>query len=160
MCRDLDRAAEFDQSQLFRKIYEEEFGIPGGEPYGLLVIDHEVRHRSGPRARRPTTSSALRLLAGVAAAAFVPDHASARVAGVAGGRRLRRPRQRRRHRHAVPRRRTRPLAQPGVARGHALPRASACRACWRARRGATIPPARDGFRYTRIRARSRPTASG
>ena len=45
ICRDLERAIEFDQSQLFRKIYEGEFGMPGGEPYGLLVVDHEVRHR-------------------------------------------------------------------------------------------------------------------
>ncbi len=29
LCRDLERAAEFDQSQLFRKVYEEEFGIAG-----------------------------------------------------------------------------------------------------------------------------------
>ena len=32
ICRDLERAIEFDQSLLFRKIYEEEFGMPGGEP--------------------------------------------------------------------------------------------------------------------------------
>ncbi len=71
LCRDLERAAEFDQSQLFRKIYEEEFGSPGGEPFGLLVIDHEVRHRPGPEA--PTDDvGALANLAGIAAAAFVP----------------------------------------------------------------------------------------
>ena len=45
ICRDLERAAEFDQSHLFRQIYEGEFGMPGGEPFGLLLIDHEVRHR-------------------------------------------------------------------------------------------------------------------
>lgn len=71
LCRDLDRAAEFDQSQLFRRIYEDEFGTPGGEPLGLLVIDHEVRHRPAPEA--PTDDvTALRLLAAVVAAAFVP----------------------------------------------------------------------------------------
>ena len=71
LCRDLERAAEFDQSQLFRKIYEEEFGSPGGEPYGLLVIDHEARHR--PTAGIPTDDvSALASLSGVAAAAFTP----------------------------------------------------------------------------------------
>ena len=71
LCRDLERAAEFDQSQLFRKIYEEEFGSPGGEPYGLLVIDHEVRHRPGPGAPSDDVT-ALANLAGVAAAAFAP----------------------------------------------------------------------------------------
>jgi type VI secretion system ImpC/EvpB family protein len=71
LCRDLERAAEFDQSQLFRKIYEEEFGSPGGEPYGLLVVDHEVRHR--PMAGAPTDDvAALGQLAGLAAAAFAP----------------------------------------------------------------------------------------
>ena len=48
VCRDLERAIEFDQSLLFRKVYEEEFGMPGGEPYGLLVVDHELRHRPAP----------------------------------------------------------------------------------------------------------------
>jgi type VI secretion system ImpC/EvpB family protein len=71
LCRDLDRAVEFDQSQLFQKVYEEEFGSPGGEPYGLLVVDHEIRHRPFPGA--PTDDvTALAQLSGVAAAAFVP----------------------------------------------------------------------------------------
>jgi type VI secretion system ImpC/EvpB family protein len=71
ICRDLERAVEFDQSHLFRKVYEEEFGTPGGEPYGLLVVDHEVRHRPGPTA--PTDDvNALAALAGVAAASFSP----------------------------------------------------------------------------------------
>jgi type VI secretion system protein ImpD/type VI secretion system protein ImpC len=71
ICRDLDHAVEFDGSQLFRLVYEEEFGMPGGEPYGLLVIDHEVRHRMSPSA--PTDDvTALIQLCGVAAAAFVP----------------------------------------------------------------------------------------
>jgi len=71
LCRDLERAAEFDQSQLFGKVYESEFGMPGGEPYGLLVVDHEVRHRPMPGA--PTDDvAAIAQLAGVAAAAFAP----------------------------------------------------------------------------------------
>ena len=71
VARDLERAAEFDQSHLFRKIYEEEFGSPGGEPYGLLVVDHEVRHR--PSAAAPTDDvTVLKLLASIAAAAFTP----------------------------------------------------------------------------------------
>ena len=71
LCRDLERAIEFDQSQLFRKIYEEEFGTPGGEPYGLLIVDHEIHHR--PFAGAPTDDvTALAQLSGVAAAAFVP----------------------------------------------------------------------------------------
>ena len=37
--RDLDKAVEFDQSQIFKKIYEEEFGTAGGEPYGCMIGD-------------------------------------------------------------------------------------------------------------------------
>ena len=48
LCRDLERAIEFDQSAIFRKVYEDEFGVAGGEPFGLLVGDYEVRHRPGP----------------------------------------------------------------------------------------------------------------
>ena len=71
LCRDLERAPEFDQSQLFRKVYEDEFGMPGGEPFGLLVMDHAVRHRRTPDA--PTDDvGALALLSAVAAAAFAP----------------------------------------------------------------------------------------
>jgi type VI secretion system ImpC/EvpB family protein len=70
-CRDLERAIEFDQSQLFRKVYEEEFGMPGGEPYGLLVVDHEIRHR--PFTGAPTDDvNALAQFSQIAAAAFVP----------------------------------------------------------------------------------------
>jgi type VI secretion system protein ImpD/type VI secretion system protein ImpC len=76
LCRDLERAIEFDQSQLFQKIYENEFGMPGGEPYGLLVIDHEVRHRPAPGAATDDIN-ALTQLSAVAAAAFVPTVLSA-----------------------------------------------------------------------------------
>ncbi len=71
ICRDLERAIEFDQSHLFRKVYEEEFGTPGGEPYGLMVVDHEVRHRPSPTSRTDDVS-ALVALSGVAAASFCP----------------------------------------------------------------------------------------
>ncbi len=30
--KDLDKASEFDQSEAFKKLYETEFGSPGGEP--------------------------------------------------------------------------------------------------------------------------------
>ena len=71
ICRDLERAIEFDQSNLFRKVYEDEFGTPGGEPYGLMIIDHDVRHRPSANARTDDMT-ALNGLAGIAAAAFCP----------------------------------------------------------------------------------------
>jgi len=71
VCRDLERAIEFDQTQVFLKVYSEEFGMPGGEPYGLLVGDYEVQHRRS--ADHPTDDvAALQALSGVAAAAFSP----------------------------------------------------------------------------------------
>jgi type VI secretion system protein ImpD len=71
LARDQDRALEFDQSQLFRKVYNGEFGTPGGEPFGLLVGDYELTHRPYPD--HPTDDlAALRGISGVAAAAFAP----------------------------------------------------------------------------------------
>jgi type VI secretion system protein ImpC len=43
---DLEKAVEFDQSQLFKKIYEKEYGTFGGSPYGLLVGDYEIDRSS------------------------------------------------------------------------------------------------------------------
>jgi type VI secretion system protein ImpD len=73
---DAERALEFDQSQLFRKVYNEEFDTPGGTPYGLLIGDYQVRHM--PDAEHPTDDlGALASVAQVAAAAFAPFIASA-----------------------------------------------------------------------------------
>jgi len=41
LLRDLQRAPEFDQSALFKKIYEEEFGVFGGEPFAAVIGDYE-----------------------------------------------------------------------------------------------------------------------
>jgi len=41
LLRDLQRAPEFDQSALWKKVYEEEFGMFGGAPFGALVGDYE-----------------------------------------------------------------------------------------------------------------------
>lgn len=73
LTRDFDRAAEFDQSTLFAKVYNEEYGMPGGLPYGLLLCDYAVRHRFPTGAEQPTDDiSTLSGLAQVAAAAFAP----------------------------------------------------------------------------------------
>ena len=63
--RDLTKAVEFDQSQLFKKIYENEFGTPGGEPYGALIGDYEWTNH-------PDDVDTLRLISNVAAGAFAP----------------------------------------------------------------------------------------
>jgi type VI secretion system protein ImpC len=39
--RDMQRVAEFDQSFLFEKVYEWQYGMRNGQPFGLLVGDYE-----------------------------------------------------------------------------------------------------------------------
>lgn len=71
LVKDLERAIEFDQSALYKKVYGEEFGTAGGEPFGVLLCDYEVRHRPAPD--HPTDDmAALRSVSEVAAAAFCP----------------------------------------------------------------------------------------
>src|SRR3954470_12123735 len=41
LLKDLQKAPEFDQSAMFKKVYEEEFGVFGGTPFGALVGDYE-----------------------------------------------------------------------------------------------------------------------
>jgi len=76
LVRDLDRAIEFDQSSLFRKIYNAEFGTAGGEPYGVLLGDYTIRHKPGP-GYKTDDIGALREISQVAAASFTPFIAGA-----------------------------------------------------------------------------------
>ena len=46
LLKDLKKAPDFDRSQLFLKVYEEEFGTFGGAPFGALLGDYEFG-RSG-----------------------------------------------------------------------------------------------------------------
>lgn len=62
---DLDKAVEFDQSQLFKKVYEEEYGTFGGHPYSCLLGDFEF-------GRSPMDMDLLEKISGVAAAAHAP----------------------------------------------------------------------------------------
>lgn len=73
--RDFERAVEFDQSQLFRRVYEDEFGNPGGEPYSVILADYEIRPRPGPGHPHDDIAM-LASLAQVAAASFCPIIAS------------------------------------------------------------------------------------
>jgi len=65
LLRDLQRAPEFDQSALFKKIYEEEFGIFGGAPFASMVGDYEF-------GRGPEDLELLEKVSQVAAAAHAP----------------------------------------------------------------------------------------
>src|SRR5579871_6067244 len=57
--------ARWDQSPLFKKIYESEFGTLGGEPYGALVADYHFSHA-------PTDVQLLRDLSKIASASLAP----------------------------------------------------------------------------------------
>ncbi len=63
---DLEKAEEFDQSNLFKKIYEEEYGVLGGNPFGLLVGDYEFDCSRGMDVK------VLQGLSGIAASAHAP----------------------------------------------------------------------------------------
>lgn len=69
--KDVNRAVEFDQSQLFQKVYSEEFDIPGGEPYGTLIADFDIAHRSSSKHLYDDVPT-LERLAEIAAASFSP----------------------------------------------------------------------------------------
>jgi type VI secretion system protein ImpC len=63
--KDLEKAAEFDQSALFKKVYEEEYGTFGGAPIGALLGDYEF-------GRHPQDIALLEKISNVAAAAHAP----------------------------------------------------------------------------------------
>lgn len=65
LLKDMEKASEFDQSTLFKKIYEEEYGMFGGSAYGAFVGDYEFGNN-------PQDMSLLEKIAGVAAAAHAP----------------------------------------------------------------------------------------
>ena len=55
----------FDQSPVFKKVYEEEYGVFGGEPYGCLVGDYAFDHH-------PDDVELLKQMAEVSASAHAP----------------------------------------------------------------------------------------
>ena len=64
------RGTAWDQSPMFRKIYEEEYGQFGGEPYGVVIGGYEFDHS-------PSDVQLLSDLAQIAAAAHAPFLGSA-----------------------------------------------------------------------------------
>jgi type VI secretion system protein ImpC len=65
LLKDLEKAVEFDQSSLFKQVYEQEYGQLGGHPYGMLIGDYEF-------SRHPEDISLLKMISNVAAAAHAP----------------------------------------------------------------------------------------
>lgn len=68
--KELEKAADFDQSCIFKMIYEAEFGTYGGSPYSLLLGGYEFDHS-------PNHMSLLNNMTKVAASAHAPFIAAA-----------------------------------------------------------------------------------
>ncbi len=62
--------ALWDQSPLFKKLYEEEFGTPNGEPYGCMIGDYQFDHT-------PPDVAILSGMSKIAAAGHCPFFAAA-----------------------------------------------------------------------------------
>jgi type VI secretion system protein ImpC len=65
LIKDFKTAIDFDQSALFKKVYEEEFGTFGGAPFGTLIGDFQI-------SRQPEDMYFVEQMAHVAAAAHAP----------------------------------------------------------------------------------------
>jgi type VI secretion system protein ImpC len=65
LLKDVESAVEFDQSQIFKKVYSSEFDQAGGEPYGAMIGDYEITNH-------PDDMTLLTKMSEVAAAGFCP----------------------------------------------------------------------------------------
>jgi type VI secretion system protein ImpC len=65
LIKDFQTAIDFDQSALFKKVYEEEFGTFGGAPFGTLIGDFSI-------SRQPEDMYFLDQMSHVAAASHAP----------------------------------------------------------------------------------------
>lgn len=65
LVKDFKTAIDFDQSALFKKVYEEEFGTFGGAPFGTLIGQYEL-------SRQPEDMYFIEQMSHIAAAAHAP----------------------------------------------------------------------------------------
>lgn len=65
LIKDFEKAIEFDQSILFKRLYDDEFGISGGEPCGVLIGDFEFTNH-------PADIEMLQSMSNACAAAHCP----------------------------------------------------------------------------------------
>lgn len=63
--KEMDKAPDYDQSMLFKSVYDNEFGMAGGEPYGVMIGDYEFTNSN-------EDMELIRKISNVAAAAFCP----------------------------------------------------------------------------------------
>lgn len=86
LAKDINRAIDFDQSDFFKLIYDNEFDMPGGEPFGVLIGDYQISHKARSNKARKNNADREQLRTGhsgndldtlkdvvrTAAAAFAP----------------------------------------------------------------------------------------
>jgi len=65
---DFENSATIEQSVIFDRVYEQEFGMAGGEPFGILIGNYEIRSDTSEF----DDFWVLEKMAGVAASAFSP----------------------------------------------------------------------------------------
>ena len=65
LTKDLAKSDDVGESEMFQKIYEEEFGSPGGEPYAAFVGDYEIENS-------PNDMDFLRKMSSIMASGFSP----------------------------------------------------------------------------------------
>ena len=70
LLKDFERALEFDQATMFKKIYEDEYGTFGGTPFGALIGDYEFGNH-------PQDMALLEKISQVAGAAHAPFFSAA-----------------------------------------------------------------------------------
>ncbi len=76
LSKDINKAIEFDQSEFFKLVYNNEYDMSGGEPFGVLIGNYQISHQN----RKGTLINDMDVLKEItrtAAAAFSPFITSA-----------------------------------------------------------------------------------
>ena len=47
LAKDINRAIEFDQSEFFKLVYNNEYDMSGGEPFGVIIGNYHICHGNG-----------------------------------------------------------------------------------------------------------------
>lgn len=76
LTKDINKAIEFDQSDFFKLIYNNEYDMSGGEPFGVIIGNYQISHRN-KKGISTNDIDTLKEISRTAAAAFAPFIASA-----------------------------------------------------------------------------------
>lgn len=76
LSKDINKAIEFDQSEFFKLVYNNEYDMSGGEPFGVLVGNYQISHRN-KKGISTNDIDILKDITRTAAAAFAPFITSA-----------------------------------------------------------------------------------